>query len=207
MLTRAILTLALTAATSASPATAQTLDPIVKICTDPLTTGPQKLDSLPDLGWIKTVPSDENLLNLVTAHMMGFNFGMPSLDAHYSRAPMLVQELKDMMTQGSATLWTSGDAVLAITIDKVAKGGEHLTCYFASPPHEQTLQHINRLEGAETLPHLELIARRFDETVATVNPEKEYKMYGLWARITSDPARGPLTDSYRLVRVEQIPAN
>jgi len=39
-------------------------------------------------------------------------------------------------------------------------------------------------------------------TAFRFNPDVEYQMYSTWTRLTSDPLRTPLTDAYRLERIE-----
>ncbi|MDG1115780.1 MAG: hypothetical protein P8N72_01445 [Flavimaricola sp.] len=191
----------------AGVAPAQTLNGVVDLCSDPLTDGPTKVARLPGLGW-DSAPVDPAVLNgLATAIILGFTSGMPDLEERFALAPQLADNFDQMINTGQISLWANGDAVLAVSIALTPEGTEHLACYYASPPSDDTLAQMERYGPPEVLPELELIAKRFDETAMAFNPDRNYQMYSTWSRLTSDPPRGPYTDAYRLERIEQPPAN
>ena len=171
---------------------AQVMAPIVDLCQDPVTSGTMKIEALPRLGWTASQHDPDALLALATALVIGFTNGIPDLEDRFSKAPVLVENFENLMQDGQVTLWKNGDAILAVSIAETPEGGEHLACYFASPKTDETLQQIAKYGEPELLPELELIAYRFDETVFTLNPDIEYKMFSSWTRLTSPPARGPL---------------
>jgi len=188
----------------AGPALAGPMADAVDICSDPLTTGPEKLDLLPANQWQQVSdPESAPLIDLATAQIIGFTQGMPNLEERFAAAPVLADNFANMARAGQVTLWTRDDAILAVSFAQTPDGGEHLACYFASPPTDDLSTFQQRYGGPENLPELELIATRFDETAVRFNPDITYQMYSAWTRLTSDPARTDLTDSYRLERVQQ----
>ena len=191
----------------AGVAPAQTLNGVVDLCSDPLTDGPTKLDRLPSLGWESRAADPAVLNGLATAIVLGFTSGMPDLEERFALAPQLAGNFDQMIASGQVSLWANGGAVLAVSIAITAEGTEHLGCYYASPPSDDTLAQMERYGPPEDLPELELIAKRFEETAMVFDPDRNYQMYSTWTRLTSDPARGPYTDAYRLERIEQPPAN
>jgi hypothetical protein len=195
----ALLAIALT-----GPVSAGALVDAVDLCSDPLTTGPEKLERLPMAGWTQELdPASVPLLDLATANIIGFTIGMENLEERFAAAPVLAGNLERMALDGQITLWTRDGAVLAVGIGPTAEGGEHLACYFAGPPTSELDDIQASYGGPEILPELELIALRFDETAIRYDPEITYKMFSNWTRLTSDPARTGLTDGYRLERVQQ----
>ncbi|WP_372838420.1 hypothetical protein [Phaeovulum sp.] len=194
------------AAFFAAPAFAGTMSEVVDICSDPLSTGLQKRDLFAISGWAP-LASDATpaLTDLATALVIGFTMGMPDLEERFGLASVLAGNFAAMTDKGAMTLWSRDGAVLALNIDKTPEGGEHMACYFAMPPSDETFE-IARVYGEpEVLPELELMAVRFDETAIRFQPDVEYQMFSTWTRLTSDPLRTPLTDAYRLERIEIQP--
>ncbi|MBI1417673.1 MAG: hypothetical protein GC146_10670 [Limimaricola sp.] len=191
----------------AGAAQAGPMTDVVNLCTDPMTTGPEKVARLPDMGWapIEADPTGP-LADLSTALIIGFTNGMPDLESRFAAAPRLAGNFATMTTQGQASVWSQGDAVLAITIAQTDAGGEHLGCYFANLPSDELMDWMSKYGGPETLPALELIALRYDETAMRFSPDITYKMYSTWTRLTSDPARTRLTDGFRMERVQMEPS-
>jgi len=152
------------AAMFAAPAFGSTMSDVVAICSDPLSTGPQKRDLFAISGWTPLASDAAPVLtDLSTALVIGFTAGMPDLEERFGLASVLAGNFATMTDKGAMTLWSRDGAVLAISIDKTPEGGEHLACYFAMPPSDETFE-IARVYGEpEVLPELELMAVRFDE--------------------------------------------
>ncbi|MGZ9812182.1 hypothetical protein ACXN5S_17100 [Pseudoroseicyclus sp. H15] len=205
MLGRALLIAGLTA--MAAPVAAQVLEPVVDLCSDPLTNGPEKLARLPALGWAEAAPEAERLHDLALVHILGLTSGIPDLEERFAQTDVLAQNFANMIGAGQITLWQNGEALLAFSVAATPQGTEQVSCYYAGPPSDETFQIASRYGEPEELPELELRALRFDETAMTFDPDRTYLMYSTWTRLMSDPPRGPLTDGYRLERVEQPPQN
>ncbi len=189
---------------SAVPAVAGPMREATKICSDPMTSGPRKNEIFSAQGW-ETAPIDETggLTDLAMALIIGFTQGMPDLTERFAAAPLLAANFAKLAELGEVRLWQKDGALLAVSIARTPEGREHLGCYLAMPPDEETLDLMREYGGIEELPELELMARRFDETALRMNPDATFVMVSSWTRQTSDPARTPLTDGYRLERIEQ----
>ncbi|WP_373356074.1 hypothetical protein [Pseudoroseicyclus sp. CXY001] len=197
-------TLAALMLAAAGPAAAAGLEPVMTLCSDPMTTGPQKLERLPAIGWQQLAePDGDKLLDLATAHVMGFTQGMDDLEARFALASELAGNFASVMAGGTITLWTQGEAVLAFAVAETPEGLEHVSCYYAAPPDDELFALSAAYGAPEELPDLELRALRFDETALAFNPDRVYQMISTWTRLTSDPPRTELTDAYRLERVQQ----
>lgn len=194
---------ALLCAVLAGPALAGPMTEAAEICSDPMTTGPEKRERLPQLGWTPA-PVDEagTLTDLAVAHVIGFTRGMTDVNERFARAPLLAASFARLAGDGAITLWQKDGALLALSIARTAEDTEHVGCYLAMPAGDETLALIDAHGGPEVLPDLELVAARFDETAMNMRDDIRYRMYSTWTRLTSDPQRTPLTDAYRLERVE-----
>ncbi|MBE2276851.1 MAG: YdeI/OmpD-associated family protein [Rhodobacteraceae bacterium] len=188
----------------AAPVLAGPMREATEICSDPMTSEPRKNEILPARGW-ETAPIDEagGLTDLAMALIIGFTNGMPDLAERFAAAPRLAANFATLAEKGEVRLWQKDGALLAVSIAKTPEGREHLGCYLAMPPDDETLDLMREYGGIEELPELELLARRFDETAFRTTPDATFAMVSSWTRQTSDPARTPLTDGYRLERVEQ----
>ena len=185
-------------------ASAGALQDAVELCSDPLTTGPEKLEQLPAYLWQSvTDPSTGPLVDFARSIVISFTGGMDDLEARFAAADQLAGNFAAMLETGQVTLWTRDGAILAVSLATTAEGGEHLGCYFAGPESTDIEQYWATYGPPETLPEIESIGLRFDESAMRFDPDVTYQMFSMWGRLTSDPQRTPLTDSYRLERLQQ----
>ncbi len=187
----------------AAPLHAQSMARVADICSDPMTTGPQKAPVLEAEGWTR---QDKSSIPAVTAianaHIASFTVGMEDWESRYRAIPQLAGNFTTMIDSGNIDLWTKGAAYLAVSVQQTPEGGEHLACYFAAPESPETLEVIARYGTPEEFPDQGLTAIRFDETAMVMNPERSYKMYSTYSRHQSYPELAT-PDGYRLERIEQ----
>ena len=191
------------AVTCAAPLSAQSMKRVAELCSDPMTSGPQKLIMLDSEGWERaekaTIPAVTAIAN---AHIATFSTGLGDWPARYSKIPALAGNFTTMIDSGVVSLWTKGDAYLAVSIQQTQDGGEHLACYFAGPENAETMEIIESYGTPETDPEQGLTITRFDETAFVMNPERSYKLFSVFSRHQSYPELAT-PDGYRLERVEQ----
>lgn len=184
-------------------ARAQSMIEVAEICSDPMTTGPQKLPRLAAAGWVQGDGSNAEAINLLaTAQIATFTAGMTDWAQRYGAIPELAGNLTNMINGGSVTLWTRQDAILAVSIQPAPESGEHLACYFAGPEHPETLELIARYGTPETIPEQNLTILRFDESAFVMDPAREYRMYSVFSRHQSSP-EFTHPDAYRLERITE----
>jgi hypothetical protein len=188
----------------AGPVLAGALADAAELCSDPMTTGPEKQERMLRYGFTPAEPDPQGALgDLAVAHILPFTAHLPDLESRFAAAPELAGNFAAMIQAGSISLWQREGALLAFAINQTAEGTEHVSCYFAGPPTDDLMAMINRYGEPEVLPDLESIALRFDETAVNMRTNTSYQMISIWSRLTSDPQRTPLTDAYRLERIQQ----
>ncbi|MEB8388642.1 hypothetical protein OO012_15550 [Rhodobacteraceae bacterium KMM 6894] len=191
------------AVTCAAPLSAQSMKRVAELCSDPMTTGPQKLTLFEAEGWIR---QDKSSLSAVTAianaHIASFTAGMEDWNSRYAAIPQLAGNFTRMIDDGAISLWTRDAAYLAISIQQTETGGEHLACYFAGPEDPDTLEVMARYGTPETEPEQGLTIIRFDESAFVMNPERNYELFSVFSRHQAYPEFAT-PDGYRLERVEQ----
>lgn len=184
-------------------AQAQSMTDVAEICSDPMTTGPEKLPRLAAAGWVQGDQGDTDAIALLAnAHIATFTAGMDDWAQRYNAIPQLADNLTNMIAGGTVTLWTMEDSILAVSIQTAPANAEHLGCYFASPARADTLDMIARYGEAETVPDQNLTILRFDETAFVTNPDREYRLYSSFSRHQTYP-EFTHPDAYRLERVRQ----
>lgn len=194
----------LLSAVLAGPALAGALEDASALCSDPMTTGPEKREQMLRYGFTPAEADPQGALgDLAIAHILPFTNGMPDLATRFAAAPRLAANFAAMIEEGSISLWQREGALLAISIGQTPEGTEHVSCYFAGPPSDDLRAMFDRYGEPEDLPHLETLALRFDETAINMQTETRYRMVSIWSRLTSEPPRTPLTDAYRLERIEE----
>lgn len=195
--------LILIAATCAAPLSAQSMKRVAELCSDPMTTGPQKLTMFAYEGWTR---QDKSSLAAATAianaHIASFTVGMEDWAGRYRNIPGLAGNFTRLIDDGSISLWTKDAAYLAISILQTEAGGEHLGCYFAGPENPETLEVMAEYGTPETEPEQGLTVIRFDESAFVMNPERTYQLFSVFSRHQSYPEFAT-PDGYRLERIEQ----
>ena len=195
--------LAVLACLLATPLHAGSMARVAEICSDPMTTGPQKAVVLAADGWAR---QDKSSLPAVTAianaHIASFTTGMPDWESRYRAIPQLAGNFIQMIDDGSVVLWIKDDAYLVVSVQQTPEGGEHLGCYFAAPADPGTLDIMARYGPPEEVPDQRLTITRFDETAMVMDPERSYRMFSIFSRHYSYP-EFTHPDGYRLERIEQ----
>ena len=189
-----------------APLHAQSMSRVAEICSDPMTTGPQKSITLDADGWAK---QDKSSLKAVTAianaHIASFTTGMDDWADRYAAIPQLAGNFTRMIDGGDIELWAKGDAYLAVSVQQTPDGGEHLACYYAGPQDPDTMEVIAKYGTPEEIPDQGLTTIRFDETAMVMDPVRNYKMFSIFSRHQSYPEFAH-PDGYRLERIEELKA-
>ncbi|WP_333818027.1 hypothetical protein [Tabrizicola sp.] len=194
----------LLSAVLAGSALAGALEDASALCSDPMTTGPEKREQMLRYGFTPAQADPQGALgDLAMAHILPFANDLPDLEARFAAAPVLAGNIARMIAEGTISLWQREGALLAFSIGQTPEGTEHVTCLFAGPPSDDLQTMFGRYGEPEDLPHLETLALRFDETAINMQTETRYRMISIWSRLTSDPPRTPLADAYRLERIEE----
>lgn len=182
---------------------AQSMSNVADICSDPLTSGPQKLPMLAAAGWVKQDESSIAAVHAIAnAHIASFTTGLPDWPSRYAAVPQLAGNFITMINSGAISLWTKGEGFLAVSIQTSPEGTEHLACYYAGPENPETLEIIARYGAPQVFEDQGLTILRFDETAMVMNPEGRYKMYSTFSRHQSNPDFAH-PDGYRLERVQE----
>ncbi|QIE46802.1 hypothetical protein G5B38_15425 [Pseudohalocynthiibacter aestuariivivens] len=198
-----VLSLMVAATLFAAPLHAQSMSRVAEICSDPMTTGPQKGIVLEADGWTKQPKSSLPAVTAIAnAHIASFTAGMKDWTNRYAAIPQLAGNFTTMIDAGDVALWTKGDAFLAVSIQQTPEGTEHLACYFAGPENPETPEVMARYGTPEEFPEQGLTAIRFDETAMVMDPERNYQMYSFFSRHKVHPDFAT-PDGYRLERIEK----
>ncbi len=186
---------------------AQTMSEVADLCSDPMTTGPQKAPLLEAAGWARQEKSSIAAVNAIAnAHIASFTAGMEDWASRYGAIPQLAGNFIRMIDGGDIDLWTKGDAFLAVSIQQTPEGGEHLACYFAGPQNPETMEVMARYGTPEEFPDQNLTVIRFDETAMVMDPARSYTLYSSFSRHHTYP-EFTYPDGYRLERIEQPSAD
>lgn len=187
----------------AKTAQAQSMVVVAEICSDPLTSGPQKLPMLEAAGWVRQGEASIAAVHAIAnAHIASFSTSLPDWPSRYAAVPQLAGNFIRMIEGGTVSLWAKGEAYLAVSIQQTPQGTEHLACYYAGPKNPETIEIIAGY-GAPMVEEAQgLTMLRFDEIAIVTDPEGSYKMYSTFSRHQSDPDFAH-PDGYRMERVQE----
>jgi hypothetical protein len=182
-------------------ASGQSLTSTVALCSDPMTTGPQKLASLSGAGWSAvTDPTPEQFARLAGSLGPSFNSDMPVADMQ-SILPEISVGLANAVSGGILQVFEGNGALLMIGVNPQPDNGlEHLTCLFAGPASDDIATHWQQYGGAEVTPLLGREITLFQGTVFNARDDITYSEYQVWARVPA--TLSDLTDTYRYERLE-----
>lgn len=184
----------------AMPDMNSTLGQAVSVCTDPMTDGATKRETIAAYGWQSLDVGEVDFASLAGAHIGSILGQDAPVDVLLDLRSQLETNFRDVAASGGLTLWGQEGAILALSID-LSEAGEALSCYFAGPPG-------GGIEGFWD-PNVDLVPMAQSGSVGTIftgsafNARNEitYDEYQLLLVVAEGLT--PLTESFRYERVQQ----
>jgi hypothetical protein len=182
-------------------ASGQTLTSTVELCSDPMTTGHQKLALLPGAGWTEvTGPTPEQFARLAGSLGPSFNSDMPVAEMQ-AILPQISAGLANAVSGGILQVVEANGALLMIGVNPQPNNGlEHLTCLFAGSATSEVAAYWQQYGGAQVTPLLGREITLFEGSVFNARDDITYSEYQVWARVPQ--ALSDLTDTYRYERLQ-----
>ncbi len=202
MIRAALITLALGLPVAVS---AQSLTAAVDHCSNPMTSGPTKIATMADSGWVAVENPQIDHFTALAASVGPTFIGDLPLPETKSQVPQIASALADAHANGILTLYQQGEALLMIGVSPQPDTGlEHVTCLFAGPTTDEVATYWQQYGPEEEAPLLGRKVLLFTGSVMNVRDDITYTEFQNWSRVPSDLS--PLTDSYRYERLQNPPS-
>ena len=183
--------------TVASAASAGTMRDVSELCFDRSRDGREIRATLESSGWQQAVVDPAGrYLDLATAMVLEITADTEPLDDRFARAPQLAGNFEQMVLSGVARIYEREAALLYLGIRPLPEGGEQVTCILGLPSDAETEAMMAEHGGAEEDAASARLVRRVTEDDGAGR-----RSLRLWARLTQEPPRTPLSDLFYMERL------